>query len=169
MLLPLWHWNLPSFTMKTVATGSFEMLASLYQTTQDSMFVDCSLFHNLGGMRLGPIALQLPYQIRITDEQTSYKHSKNLKKTSMKCICLYDINFNIFPLSSYFLKYCYSFQTQTTSSIYSRCSRETSPYDYSIHQQMATSSGYYDTSSQCSTSFGQPTYSSGWYLLLCWR
>lgn len=66
--------------MKTVATGSFEMLASLYQTTQDSMFANCSLLHTLGGMRLGPIALQLPYQIRITDEQTSYKQQK-LKKS----------------------------------------------------------------------------------------
>jgi len=37
------------------------------------------MFHTLGGMRLGQIALQLPYQIRITDEQTSYKHSKNFK------------------------------------------------------------------------------------------
>jgi hypothetical protein len=55
------------------------MLASLYQTTQDSMFADRSLFHTLGGVRLGPIALQLPYQIWITDEQTSYNHSQNLK------------------------------------------------------------------------------------------
>jgi len=65
--------------MKTVATGSFEMLASLYQTTQDGMFADCSVFHALGGVRLGPIALQLPYQIRITDEQTSHNHSKSIK------------------------------------------------------------------------------------------
>lgn len=69
--------------METVATGSSEMLACLYQTTQDGMFADCSLFHTLGGVRLGPIALQLPiglpYQIWITDGQTSYNHSKNLK------------------------------------------------------------------------------------------
>jgi len=68
--------------MKTVATGSSEVLPSLYQTTQDGMFADSSLFPTLGGVRLGVIALQLSYHIWITDEQTSYNHSKNLKYLS---------------------------------------------------------------------------------------
>jgi len=131
------------------------------------MFAFCSLFHTLGGVRLGLTALQPPYQIR-PHEQTSYNHSKNLKNLNEMLMFVWH-KFQILPLSSYFLKYRYSFQTQTTSSIYSRCGRETPLYDYSIHQQMATSSGYYDTSSQRSTSSGQPTHSSGRYLLLCRR
>jgi hypothetical protein len=73
--------------MKTVATGPPEMLVTLYQTTQDHIFADCSLFHIWGWLRPGLFVLQLltglQYQIWMTGEQTSYIQSKKLKLTEI--------------------------------------------------------------------------------------